>query len=192
MIISDDTLCNRESFYQVLEDLRQEACGWGKSDRDKSLKSRYWKAPQSAYLKLQVHWDYRPIASRLNWEATSDYLSASSLYECESQRLFDLLSHNHNLRFDRIFEQASENIFLRVISHWEVGTKLTPPVLKLRDDGKLGKIDGFHRLAVAFAAKVSHIPFWAVFPDGFTDVRQISPASGCMQPNNGEEKHQSQ
>ena len=188
MTISDEILRDNQRFNLVREALREEACGWGRSERDKNLKARYWNARQSEYFQLKVHWDYRPLANRLNWEAPDDYLCSSSLYECESQRLFALLSHNHNLRFDHIFEQATANSFLRVVSHWETGTALTPPIVELRADGKLGKIDGFHRLAVAFAAKVSPIPFWAVLPVKISGVKRISLASCYMEPNGCDEK----
>jgi hypothetical protein len=46
----------------------------------------------------------------------------------------------------------------------------------LREDGKLGKFDGFHRLAVAFAAQALVIPFWAVLPDSLAGVRMIDEA----------------
>jgi hypothetical protein len=60
--------------------------------------------------------------------------------------------------------------------------------VELRADGKLGKIDGFHRLAVAFAAKVSPIPFWAVLPVKISGVKRISLASCYMEPNGCDEK----
>jgi hypothetical protein len=175
MIISDDDLLNERKFNEVRKALLNEAQGWGKSERDKCLKEQYWNVSQSAYFNLDVRWDYRSLANRLNWEAPDDYLRASSLHECESRRLLSLLSSNFssNLRYDGIFKNVDENIFLRVVSHWKVGTPLTPPILKLNGDGKLEKFDGFHRLAVAFAAKVERIPFWAKLPANLPGVSQI-------------------
>jgi hypothetical protein len=162
--ISDDELRNNRKFSQVRERLRLEACGWGASERDKNLKARYWNAPQFVYSDLKICWDYRPLANRLNWEAPDETLQNCSLYECQAAQLFSLLSHSQNYQFDRVFQKAEENLLLRVVGHWERGTPLTPPILKLMEDGKLGKIDGFHRLAVAFAAKVSRVPFWSFLP----------------------------
>ena len=172
MIISDETLLDDEKLYQIREVLDAEASGWGRSESEKSLKARYWKVPQSTYRSLKVCWDFRPIAIRLS-EATGDYLRACRLYECDLQQLLFHLSQNHNWRFDRLFEEAKENRLLRVIGLWEIGSPLTPPVLTLRDDGRLGKIDGFHRLAVAIAAEVPCIPFWAAPPIDLSGVREL-------------------
>lgn len=174
MIIPDDVLLDADKFDQILESLGKEACNWGRSHRDKNLKERYWNAPQDIYLTLKVRWDYRATANCFNWEASDDYRLASSLYECESRHLFSFLSQNHNLEYDHIFNEVTENIFLRVVGHWEMGMALTPPILKLNEDRKLGKIDGYHRLAVAYATKATRIPFWAVLPASFPSVKKLS------------------
>jgi len=173
MIISDEALVDDREFDRVRKFLREEAEGWGRSERDKRLRARYWRATQSVYRELNVQWDLRRQANRLNCEATPDYLQACQLYQCDSTTLLSHLSCSDNFGFARLFDEAEEGILLRVVGHWETGTPLTPPALTLREDGKLGKFDGFHRLAVAFAARKPVIPFWAVLPHTLAGVRLI-------------------
>jgi hypothetical protein len=173
MIIPDESLADEHELDRVRECMHEEEGAWGSSERDKRLKARYWRAPQSVYRDLNVQWDLRRQAKRLNWDAAVDYLEAFRLYECDSATLLSHLSYSDNFRFARVFEGTEQVNFLRVVGHWETGTPLSPPALKLLEDGKLGKFDGFHRLAVAFAARTPVIPFWAVLPDTLAGVRLI-------------------
>lgn len=175
MIIPDETLRDERKFDRVCEQLDNEVKAFRRSDQGQILEARYWNAPQSVYRDLKVRWDYRPIAIRLNRHTNSDNLRDCQLYECASDRLFALLSGDDHLRFDRLFEDESveKNNLLRVIGHWEVGALLTPPFLELKDDGTLIGRDGFHRLAVAFAAQVASIPFWAVLKADVAGVYKI-------------------
>lgn len=173
MIIPDESLADDRELDRVRKCMHEEEEAWGSSERDKRLKARYWRAPQSVYRDLNVQWDLRRQAKRLNWDAAVDYLEASRLYECGSATLLSHLSCSDNFRFARLFDGAEEGNLLRVVGHWETGTPLTPPALTLREDGKLGKFDGFHRLAVAFAARTPVILFWAVLPHALAGVRLI-------------------
>jgi hypothetical protein len=90
--ISDDALRDNRKLAIIRENLRLEASGFGASERDKYLEKQYWNAPQSAFSTLKVCWDYRPLANRLNLEASDDDLRTFSLYECEAEQLFSLLN----------------------------------------------------------------------------------------------------
>src|ERR1017187_7853775 len=143
--ISDDELLDNLKFAMIRENLRLEASGFGASERDKYLETQYWNAPQSAFSNLKVCWDYRPLANRLNLEASDDDLRTFSLYECEAEQLFSLLADSQHFQFHSVFQEAEKNLFLRVVGHWECGAALTPPILKLLKNGRFRKIDGFHR-----------------------------------------------
>lgn len=159
--VPDEILLRGEDLERFKQDLRDETSGAGRSERHQYLKSRYWDAPRVAFRNLQVRWDYRRAALRLNWELFDRELPDYHLYEADSALLRSKLWDKENYDVPLVYQKAEWYVFLPVVDRWEIGAPLTPPALEVRPDGNLEKRDGFHRLAVALLAAQPAIPFWA-------------------------------
>jgi len=134
------------------------------------LNSRFVGADLSAFQRIEPVWDTGQDAMIFN-QHNQEYLESCSLYICPSDRLYELIFLRRHYTFEHFWDNGNRNKFLRVIGHWLNGQVLSPAVLKPADNGRLIKLDGFHRLAIAFISGSKNIPFYCAFeelPDGIS------------------------
>lgn len=134
---------------------------WQRLD-EKSILARYRDLPiDKISPRLNICWDLSEESRYQNEEADDEYLDRCGLYQCDTFNFRILIGSFQT--YSICDEAFSERHFHRILGHWERGTPLSPPVLKQKEDGFLHKLDGFHRIAVALACKVTSIPFFTVF-----------------------------
>lgn len=134
---------------------------WQGLDEERLLKA-YGSLDPMRLKGLVPLWDKSPIGRFENAVDCVAFLEDSALYECPTTELKRLLVNSHFYELER-FRQANGVLghLCRVIGHWEKGKPLAPVVLEQTDDYRLDKLDGYHRLVVAFAVGASEIPFYS-------------------------------
>lgn len=132
------------------------------SGREKELFDIYWNRERLDPSEITPLWDSSYEAGRLNWELTKEDFKTMELLRIDLPSLIDCIYGSESYRFPKVYDEASEDQFLRIIDCWLRKVSLPPPVITQRKDEFLSKYDGFHRLAVCSLLGVKTIPCWIV------------------------------
>ena len=148
-----------------LETMRERLIHFPNTQRFRELELEFWKKPSVVGEKVTPLWDLNRSSLWWNWELSIDDASEISLVEDNGKfgigaRLFRPDAY----RFPGNWRALDKDKALLVIDCWLNGIPLTPPVLVPREDGTLGKVDGFHRLVLALMCRPHTVPFWLLAP----------------------------
>lgn len=103
-------------------------------------------------------WDYDSHSACRN-ELSDDILKDLILYIGRRQSFLEACSYPSDYTQTDLTKRSTDRKILRIISLWEGGVPLPPPVFGYCND-RLIKQDGHHRVLVAIASGASKIPFF--------------------------------
>jgi hypothetical protein len=147
---------------------------WQELDEE-VLRRDYGSLDPAKLREIAPTWDLSPVGRFENDNEFEEYLEGSTLFFCSSTALRRLLlnSHLYELKCFRSADGVLDHL-CRVIGHWKKGKALAPVVLEQTGENQLDKLDGYHRLVVAFASGAGEIPFYAKLAQLPPGVREVA------------------
>ena len=175
MRASDEVLANPDQYFNFAEQQRRESSGYHLTERFQELNERFEKKKEAAFAGVRPCWDFRRGAAMLSEVLREDNMD---VFECSVECFQQNFHATERVLLPRLFAEIEADKLIRVIDYWLRGIPLTPPFLTILDGGRIGKRDGFHRIAAAIIVRATRLPFWSEAATTMNGVtRIVLPAS---------------
>ena len=157
--------------HDVLDNMIRSLCGCDQR--------HFWDDMDQAALKklfesIRPIWDLRPEAKG-HANDNPEALSGARLYLAKRDAFVCNCAHAERYRFEVVKKESFSDKIHRVITHWQRGEPLTPPVFWCNFDNLLQGVAGHHRTMVAMLSNCEVLPFYSRELLHFDGISLASP-----------------